>query len=315
MHRLPHTALRELADWLPLGDVARAAAVCRSLRDVMHLALRREDDARRTLRREHGRAMDLRSSQAAAACADCRLPGVRPYAELLAFLRGAPTVRIENSHGVEIDAVLDDGGVGWLSEHCEVTDGALRCVAASDLGVAVLAGYEASMLSSFVTQVLFGEEPLCADDRLALLTPGAVVRACWPDAGVTLYFVATPDDDALLARGTPVPVARCQLRWVLRPLGVRTCACAGACEWRCEAHLDVCLADPADRAASPAEDAGTGSAAPLEKAVESWADVAQRAAECGGEAEWTAAPRAMHAYAMAAGFPVAELEIEHNFAR
>ena len=311
MDALPPCVLSELLGQLPLDDAAHAASACRALWAAARGELRREARARDALRGEYGRAMDLCPARAAAACAACRRPGVRPYAELLAFLRGAPKVLIENGGGVEIDAVLDDGGIFWLYEHCVVADGTLRCAVAPDLGVTVLAGYEASMLSSFVTRV-FEEEPLCDDDRLALLTPGAVVRACWPDAGVTLYFVATPDGDALLARGTSEPAARCQLRWVLRPLGLSACACTDACEWRCEAHIDVCLAGPADRTASPAEDTGTGSAAPLEKAVESWADVAQRASECGGEVRWTAAPRAIHAFAMAAGFPVGELVLEHN---
>ena len=74
MDTLPQPVLSDILEWMPLADVACAAAACRALCGAARTHTARELAAREVLRREYGPALDLSPEQARTACRDCRLP-------------------------------------------------------------------------------------------------------------------------------------------------------------------------------------------------------------------------------------------------
>ena len=238
MDALPHHVLCELLGWLPMRDVARAAPTCRTLCGAARVHASRESAARDALRHWHGPALDLRPGRALVACRRCELPGVRPYAELLAYVGGPrPLLDVWVAGGTELaswwwytgqDARELAGFAAASGTPC-----ASASAAAGSPGLVVLA-YDAHLGSM---------APAPADMPLALLRTGTVVRVRWRRDGEErrVLFVAAGAGarayDCTSAHHGAGDAPSVFVKWPLTRLGRRPCACAPkTCRWRMEVH-------------------------------------------------------------------------------
>ena len=241
MDALPHHVLCELLGWLPMRDVARAAPACRTLCGAARVHASRESAARDALRHRHGPALDLRPGRALVACRRCKLPGVRPYAELLAYV-GGPRPLLD----VRVTGGTKQAPLQWYTEHdAQELAGFAAASGTPHASASAAAGLPGLVVLAYDAQTR-RMVPAPADMPLALLRTGAVVRVRWRRDGEErcVLFVAAGAGarayDFTSAYHGVGDVSSVFVKWELMRLGRRPCACAPkTCRWHMEVHCQV----------------------------------------------------------------------------
>lgn len=307
----PAVVLRQVLEWLPLADVARAALA--SSRGALGLAARsevaRDAAARAALRAELGAALDLPPTEARATCG---LPGLRPFAELLSLVRRAPPLDLRCA------AVPPGDVLEWTFSTGELAASAARSGTARTFGAPTTTIADASAAEREGRALPFASvmtwryrdgvwipnpDPEAAE-LVALLRANAVVRLRWDDrpGDVEAICVAAATRQCLDVRSVCCDSwGMLSVRWRLVPLGVAVDGLRAAGSLSVEANSELYVNPLAAAPAGPDDPSRSG---PLPHA-----DTLRRMYD---RAPSDPVPDAFYAHLRATGLPIARLQATYS---